>query len=264
MTSTPGRDGPSILLEPVGDAVRVILNRPEQLNALSAQMLLDLAAALGRSVADGARAVLITGAGRAFCSGAMIEKGAADDVNIQTQFDRYYNHLARTLSELPVPIVTAVNGAAAGGGAAIALAGDIVLAARSSYLMLAFAKIALVPDMGATWLVARAAGRLRALEMALLGERLPAEEAYRVGLVTQVVADDELPARAGEVCARLAGMPTRTLALIRRQVRLALESTFDASLEVEKEHQALCTRTEDFKEGVASFIDKRPAVYRGE
>jgi 2-(1,2-epoxy-1,2-dihydrophenyl)acetyl-CoA isomerase len=254
---------PNLLIERIGNAAKLVLNRPEQLNAFTKEMALDLASALNRLVADGARAILVTGAGRAFCSGASLEKTASKNADIGATIDTYYMPLARTLADLPVPLVTAVNGVAAGAGAAIALSGDIILAARSSSFMLAFAKIALVPDFGATWLVARAAGRVRALEMALLGERMPAEEAKQAGLVTRLVDDDTLMQQSEQICMRLADMPTRTLGLIRQQVRAALESSFEQTLHIERDNQTICARTDDFREGAAAFREKRTPVFTG-
>lgn len=247
----------------VGEAVRIVLNRPDQLNALSPAMALDLTAALGKAVDGGARAVLITGAGRAFCSGASLEKAPTVDADAKEAIDRCYIPLARALADLPVPLITAVNGVAAGAGAAIALSGDLILAAKSASFMLAFARIGLVPDLGATWLVARSAGRVRALEMALLGDRMPAEEAQRIGLITKVVDDAALTREAEQLCTRLSGMPTRALGLIRQQIRAALESSFEQSLLVEREHQRVCARSEDFKEGTAAFREKRSPVFSG-
>lgn len=254
--------GSDILVERLGDVAKVTLNRPEKLNALSREMILSLPGVLAQAVDGGARAIVITGAGRAFSSGAALEPASGPPMDIGEVLDQY-NGLARALADLPVPLVTAVNGAAAGGGASLALAGDIILAARSSYIMLAFSRIALVPDLGATWLVARAVGRVRALEMALLGERMPAEEAHRAGLVTRVVEDDQLAPTAEQVAAQLAAMPTRTLGLIRRQVRAALESTFEASLDLERDNQRLCGQTEDFKEGPTAFREKRHPNFVG-
>ena len=263
---------PDAVLLDIKNAIALItLNRPERLNALTNDMMGDLAALLRQVTGEGARAVLITGAGRAFCSGASLEgAGAATGqseeakaADIKGLFDTYYNPLAVVLADLPVPLVTAVNGAAAGAGASVALAGDLIVAARSSYLMLAFARIGLVPDVGATWLVARSAGRARALQMALMGDRMPAEEALRVGLITEVVDDDALMDRAQALSAKLAAMPTLTLGRIRRQVRLALEMSFEESLTVERDNQAFSAGTADFREGAAAFSEKRPPVFKG-
>ncbi|MDG2004715.1 MAG: enoyl-CoA hydratase-related protein, partial [Novosphingobium sp.] len=168
-----------------------------------------------------------------------------------------------SLSNLPVPVVTAVNGPAVGGGASLALAGDIIIAARSAYFMLSFARIGLVPDVGATWLVARATGRVRALQMALLADRMPAEEAFAAGLVSQLVDNESLAETSEQVANKLAGMPTRTLSLIRQQVRSALESSFAQSLDEERDNQEAASATADFKEGIAAFKERRPPVFTG-
>jgi 2-(1,2-epoxy-1,2-dihydrophenyl)acetyl-CoA isomerase len=256
------RTVPGILYQRLGAVAKITISQPETLNALTPEMVLGLPGVLAQAADDGARAVIITGAGRAFSSGARLSPPLARAANIGETF-KQYGDLARALSDLPIPLVTAINGPAAGGGASIALAGDIILAARSSYLMLAFSRIALTPDLGATWLVARAAGRVRALEMALLGDRISADEAYRSGLVTRVVEDAQLMQAAEEVAARLTAMPTRTLGLIRRQVRAALESTFEASLGVETDYARLCVETEDFREGTAAFREKREPKFVG-
>jgi 2-(1,2-epoxy-1,2-dihydrophenyl)acetyl-CoA isomerase len=254
--------GPDILLERLGEVAKVTLNRPDKLNSFTPAMMARLPDVLAEAVDGGARAIIVTGAGRAFCSGASLEGGGPSSGDPGEQLNQY-NRFARAIAELPVPVVTAVNGAAAGAGASIAFSGDIILAARSSYFMLAFAKIALVPDMGATWLVTHAAGRVRALEMALLAEKMPAEEAHRVGLVTRVVEDERLMQTAEEVAHKLAAMPTRTLGLIRRQVMQAMEQTFDESLDLECKHQAIAAETEDFKEGTTAFREKRAAKFVG-
>jgi 2-(1,2-epoxy-1,2-dihydrophenyl)acetyl-CoA isomerase len=253
---------PDILLERLGEVAKVTLNRPDKLNSFTPEMIIRLPDVLAEAVEGGARAIIVTGAGRAFCSGAALGGGGPSSGDPGEQLNQY-NRFSRAMAELPVPVVTAVNGAAAGAGASIALSGDIILAARSSYLMLAFAKIALVPDMGATWLVTHAAGRVRALEMALLGEKMPAEEAHRVGLVTRVVEDELLMQTAEAVANQLAAMPTRTLGLIRRQVMRAMEQTFDESLDLECKHQAIAAETEDFREGTTAFREKRAAKFVG-
>jgi 2-(1,2-epoxy-1,2-dihydrophenyl)acetyl-CoA isomerase len=263
MTNSDPPAAPEFLVEPFGDVVKVTLNRPQTMNAIPSLMALELTQRLNGLAAEGARAVIITGAGRGFCSGASLAPSTTGPVDQQEQFDVYYNPLARALSDLPIPIVTALNGAAVGAGVALALAGDIVVAARSAYLLLSFARIGLVPDMGATWLVARAAGRARTLQMALLAEKMPAEEALAAGLITEVVDDAALMGRAEQLATRLAAMPTRTLGVIRAQVRAALETPFDDMLGVERDNQILCGKTADFREGITAFQEKRPPVFTG-
>lgn len=242
----------------------ITLNRPEQLNALTPEMLLEIPQALNRAVDAGARSILITGAGRAFCSGAAMGAGATPGVtDLGESISAYYNPLAEALNAAPVPLVSAINGPAAGAGASIALAGDVIVAAESSYLLLAFANIGLVPDAGATWLVAKAAGRVRAMEMALLGERMSAEEAHRCGLVTRVVADAEMLAVATALARKLAEMPTLALGLIRRQIRGALDLSFQDALTLERDNQRCAGFTEDYVEAVEAFKAKRRPVFKG-
>lgn len=256
---------PDIEVERLGTVSRVTFNRPAQMNAFTPAMMLALPKLLQAEIDAGARAIILTGAGDNFSSGASIGGPAGGGtIDVREQMEVYYNPVARYLAALPVPLVTAIKGAAAGGGASLALAGDIVVAGRSSYIMLAFAKIGLVPDVGATWLVASAAGRLRAMKMALLADKMPAEEALAAGLVTEVVDDDRVQPRAEEIAARLAAMPTRTLAAIRSQVQVALNMGFEASLDAERDNQIAVTRTRDFREGVQSFKEKRKPVFTGE
>ncbi|PKP90861.1 MAG: 2-(1,2-epoxy-1,2-dihydrophenyl)acetyl-CoA isomerase [Alphaproteobacteria bacterium HGW-Alphaproteobacteria-16] len=240
------------------------LNRPERLNAVTFDMLDLIRASLLRAVNEGARAVLLTGEGRAFCSGAdlagRMDRGPVDPAE---SLEFHYNPLAETLSKLPIPIVTAINGPAAGAGVGIALGGDIVVMAKSSYLLLAFSNIGLVPDCGATWLVAKSAGRAKALEMALLGEKMFAEDAKDAGLVARVVEDDALIAEAGKLAATLAAKPTIALGLIRAQVKAALNNTLSETLSVEAANQRTAGRTEDFMEGVAAFLQKRKPEFKG-
>jgi 2-(1,2-epoxy-1,2-dihydrophenyl)acetyl-CoA isomerase len=250
----------------MADRVAVLrLNRPEQLNALTPAMLDLLRETLGKAVEQGARAVLVTGEGRAFCSGADLAANSAGgfERDLGESLRNHYNPLAETFAALPLPVVTAINGPAAGAGASLALMGDIVVAARSAYLLLAFANIGLVPDAGATWLVAKGAGRAKALEMALLGERLSAEDAYDAGLVTRVVDDAELAEVAMDYAHRLAAKPTLALGLIRKQVAAALTGTFSDVLALEAENQRLAGRSEDFREGVMAFLQKRPPEFKG-
>jgi len=244
-----------------GDVAVIRLNRPDELNALTLDMLDLLAATLRRAVEDGARAVLLTGEGRAFCSGASLRQSTGSDLGASLR--EHYNPVQQTMADLPIPIVSAVNGAAAGAGAAIALGADIVVAATDSYLLLAFANIGLVPDAGATWLIAKAAGRAKVLEMALLGERLSAHAAKEAGLVTHIVDESVLLDTAMGYARRLAAKPTVALGLIRKQVKAALSGTLEETLALEAEHQSLAARSQDFQEGVAAFLQKRKPEFKG-
>jgi 2-(1,2-epoxy-1,2-dihydrophenyl)acetyl-CoA isomerase len=244
------------------DVATIRLNRPERLNALTVEMLDLLTATLGRAVDDGARAVLLTGEGRAFCSGA--ELGATGEApDLGEKLRQHYNPLAEALSSLPIPIVSAINGPAAGAGVSIALGADIVVAAKSAYLLLAFANIGLVPDAGATWLIAKSAGRAKVLEMALLGERMSVQDAMDSGLVARVTEDNELMVTAEAIAKKLAAMPTLALGMIRAQVKAALTSTLSETLALEAEHQRVAGYSADFREGVAAFAEKRKPEFSG-
>lgn len=242
------------------------LNRPERLNAVTAEMLGLLRETLWRAADEGARAVLMTGEGRGFCSGAELTPGGDGGLShdLGAAVERDYIPVAEALSKLPIPVVTAVNGPAAGAGVGIALGADIVVMAQSAYLLLAFANIGLVPDCGSTWLVAKSAGRAKALEMALLGEKMTAQEAKDAGLVTRVVADETLMTTAQGIAAKLAAMPTMALGLIRAQVKAALNSTLSETLSIEATHQRRAGHSEDFREGVAAFLQKRTPEFKGE
>lgn len=247
-----------------GDIAMLRLNRPERLNAITMELLDTLRAALLRAVDEGARAVLLTGEGRAFCSGAdLAGRLDAQDIDVGSNLRDHYNPLIQDMADLPIPIVVAVNGAAAGAGASLALAGDIVVMARSAYLLLAFSNIGLVPDAGSTWLIGQAAGRRKLLEMALLGERVGAEEALATGLVTRVADNERCFEEALAIARRLAAKPTIAMGLIRKQVAHAATASLAQSLALEAEHQAQAAATEDFREGVAAFLQKRPATFVG-
>lgn len=255
-----------VLFEMQGQVAVVRLNRPDRLNAVSPDMLDLLRETLDRAVAEGARAVLMTGEGRAFCSGADLT-GRSSGAALLEPGDNlrgHYNPLIETFAALPIPVVTAVNGAAAGAGASLALIGDIVVMARSSYLLLAFANIGLVPDAGVTWLIGKSAGRAKVLEMALLGERMSAEDARDAGMVSRVVDDEALMDEAMAVAQKLASMPTKALGMIRKQVAAALTGTLSSTLAVEADHQTAAAKTKDFQEGVAAFLLKRKAEFTGQ
>jgi len=239
------------------------LDRPDRLNALSTDLLAELTRALDEGVESGARAVLLTGAGRAFCSGADLAGEGGAGGNLGDTLATYYHPLFLRLADLGIPVVCAVNGPAVGAGVALALAADIVVMAQSAYLQLAFVNVGLVPDAGATWLLAKSAGRAKALEMALLGERMTAEEAKAAGLVARVVDDEALMAEARGIARRLAAGPTIAIGLIRRQVATALTHDLAETMALEAGNQTLAGRTEDFREGVRAFLQKRAPEFRG-
>jgi len=243
----------------------ITLARPEKLNALTPTVFTELIAAIDGALADGARAIVLTGKGRAFCSGADLMPddygygGLPEDLG--EIIDSYYNPLTRKIAALDVPVITAINGLAAGAGCALALLGDITVMAREAYLLLAFVNIGLVPDAGATWLVAKGMGRTKALEMSLLGEKLSAEEAHAAGLVTRI-ADDPLH-EAQAIAAKLAAGPTLAISAIRKQVASALSATLDETLAIERANQSKLGFSRDFKEAVAAFGEKRKPVFEG-
>lgn len=251
-----------ILFEQADGVATLTLNRPASLNALRIELLAEMIHAVD-SVSDAstARALLITGAGRAFCAGADLSGSFPTDAG--APLDSHYNPLIERLMALPVPVVTAVNGPAAGAGCSLALLGDIVLAARSAYFLQAFVNIGLVPDAGSTWLLPRLAGRARAQAMMMLGERIPAEQAETWGLIYKAVDDDALATESRALATRLANGPTRAYGMIRQALRRSLECSLTDSLRIERENQRRAGRTADFKEGVAAFLARRPADFKG-
>jgi len=251
----------------LNDGVALVrLNEPETLNALSTEMSSEVSAALAELGAT-ARALVLTGSARGFCSGARLTgAGMAlgdEGVDVGGALDTHYHPLMRQLRELPIPWVSAVNGAAAGIGCSLALAADLIVAGESAYFLQAFRRIGLVPDGGSTFLLAKAAGRVRAMEMMLLGEKLPAAKALEWGLINRVVPDAEVEAAAMTLAGELAAGPTVALGLIRKAAWAALESSWDEALDLERALQRQAGRTNDFLEGVTAFREKRPARFKG-
>ena len=260
-----------IILEEAEGVATLTLNRPQMLNALHVDLIAEMIDAVDR-LRDGgsARVLLLTGAGRGFSSGADLAGGGAGGaafgagpIDAGKVLETHFNPLLERLFALPLPFITAVNGPAAGAGCSYALAGDIVIAARSAYFLQAFVNIGLVPDVGSTWLLPRLAGRARAQAMMMLGERITAEQALDWGMIYQVVDDDQLLPTAQSLAARLARGPTRTYALIRQGIRACLDKSLTEALMIERQNQLAAGRTQDFAEGVAAFLQKRPANFQG-
>jgi 2-(1,2-epoxy-1,2-dihydrophenyl)acetyl-CoA isomerase len=239
------------------------INRPDRLNALSAQTLDEMRDAVEGAVAGGARCLLLTGEGRGFSSGADLVGSGGLPEDVGAALEAHFNPLIEALFALPIPVVAAVNGPAAGAGCSIALCADLVVAGRSAYFLQAFVNIGLIPDAGATWLLPRLVGRARAMEMMMLGERLGAEQAQEWGLISRVVDDEHLASEAVAVATRLAEGPTIALGLIRRLARDAQQMSLTESLAAERVGQREAGRTDDFKAAVTSFIAKRPPLFTG-
>ncbi|GHF64969.1 enoyl-CoA hydratase-related protein [Seohaeicola zhoushanensis] len=253
-----------ILTERHGAVTVLRLHDPATMNALTPQMARGLNALLQQEVAAGARAIVLAGGERAFSTGANLKAAMPRDMasfDVGATLEEDYNPLMRAIRDLPVPLVSAVQGAVAGVGASIALACDIIVAGRSAYFLEAFARIGLIPDGGATWLLTRAVGRVRAMEMMLLAEKLPAERAHDWGLVTRLAEDDAVEAVAMEIAQTLSRGPRRSYALIRKAAWSAADSSFDEALQTERQLQKLAGETPDFAEGLAAFKEKRPAVF---
>ena len=252
-----------------GNIGLLTLNHPEVMNAVSAEMLGGLMKALDQveGSGSGVRCLVMTGAGRGFCAGANLQPaptssdGSTDAGRV---LETVYHPFLRRLRELPIPLVTAVNGAAAGVGMSFALMGDIVLCARSAYFLQAFRRIGLVPDGGSTWILPRLVGRARAMELSLLGERLPAEKALEWGLVNRVFDDSQLMEKARELACELANGPTVALSLIRRLYWESPENSYEQQLNLERRMQRKAGNSADFREGVRAFLEKRPARFKGE
>jgi 2-(1,2-epoxy-1,2-dihydrophenyl)acetyl-CoA isomerase len=256
----------TVLVEKHAGYRQITLNRPDRLNALNTEMHGALMAALGAAEADPeCRAILLTGAGRGFCAGQDLADVAVEDAgppDLRPVLERY-NALVRKLRAIEMPVVCAVNGVAAGAGANLALACDIVLAAKSASFIQAFSRIGLIPDCGGTWFLPRLVGMARARALAILAEPLPAERAAEWGLIWQAVDDAELMESAHKLTARLAKQATIGIALTKRALDAAETNTLDRQLDLERDLQDAAVHTPDYAEGVAAFLEKRAANFTG-
>ncbi|TCW07783.1 2-(1,2-epoxy-1,2-dihydrophenyl)acetyl-CoA isomerase [Raoultella sp. BIGb0138] len=257
-----------ILSEVEQGVMTITLNRPDRLNSFNDLMHQQLAECLTQAERDDSvRCLLITGAGRGFCAGQDLNdrnvdpSGPAPDLGLSVE--RFYNPLVRRLAALPKPVIAAVNGVAAGAGATLALGCDIVLAARSANFVMAFSKLGLVPDCGGSWFLPRVAGRARAMGLALLGEKLSAEQAAQWGMIWQLVEDAELADTSRQLARHLASQPTFGLGLIKKALLASGTNTLDAQLDLERDYQRLAGRSDDYREGVSAFLAKRPPQFSG-
>ena len=246
----------------------ITLNRPDRLNSFTADMLDRFNVALGDAAVDnGVRALFLTGAGRGFCAGQdlndrSVAPGEAPP-DLGESLENRYNPAIRAIRTMPKPVVVGVNGVAAGAGANLALAGDIVVAARSAKFIQSFSRIGLLPDSGGTYFLPRLAGTARALGLALLAEPLAAEDAADWGLIWKSVDDDSLHAEGGAIARRLASGPTAGFAKIKQAINASGDNTFDAQLDLERDLQRAAGRSHDYSEGVAAFLAKRSPRFEG-
>jgi 2-(1,2-epoxy-1,2-dihydrophenyl)acetyl-CoA isomerase len=253
-----------LILEFDANVAILTLNRPDKLNSLTWAMHQELKAALGDIEARGVRAMLLTGAGRGFCAGQdLADLDLSRPETIVDTLEENFNPLVERLRALPFPVVCAVNGVAAGAGANIALACDIVLAARSASFLQAFARIGLLPDSGGTWTLTHRLGEARAKALAMLAEPITAETAESWGLIWMAVDDDRLMAQARDLTQRLATQATGALALIKQAVQAAPANSFSTQLALEASLQRTAAASEDFQEGVAAFVEKRKPAFKG-
>lgn len=259
-------DDSPVLVSHAGAVRTITLNRPATLNSFTAAMHAKLLPALNEAAADAAvGCVVITGSGRGFCAGQdlndpeMAGSGVAD---VGAVIERWYRPLATRVRTMPVPVVAMVNGVAAGAGANFALCCDFVVAAKGASFIQAFSKIGLVPDCGGTWLLPRLVGRARAIGLAMTGDKLPAEEAERIGLIWKAVPDEALADTVTALATKLSTMPSRALAETRRVLDEAMAMPFADALTLEADTQRELGRAHDFAEGVAAFMAKRPPVFK--
>jgi 2-(1,2-epoxy-1,2-dihydrophenyl)acetyl-CoA isomerase len=253
-------------VDPPAGVATITLNRPASLNSLTVPMKVELLGALRRVERDTAvRAVILTGAGRAFCAGQDLrERLEPDAAPLGVELRERYNPIIRAIRALPKPILAAINGVAAGAGASLAMACDLRVAADTASFALAFGQVGLVPDSGATWFLPRLVGGTRASELALLGDSVTADDALRLGLVGRVVPAGDLLTEARELAVRLAAGAPRAMALTKRALAGTWDRDLEGALEYEAHLQDMAGRTNDHREGMAAFLEKRPPRFSGE
>jgi 2-(1,2-epoxy-1,2-dihydrophenyl)acetyl-CoA isomerase len=257
----------TILLD-ISDGLAILtLNRPDRLNSFTAEMFKDLKKALNKITPEqGVRCLIITGSGRAFCAGQDLNQRAETKTStpdLSASLEKNYNPIIRKITELEIPVLCAVNGVAAGAGSSIALACDIVFAARSASFIQAFCKIGLIPDAGGTWLLPHKLGRARALGLSLLGDKLPAQKAEEWGLIWKCVDDNKLLEEVVAIGKQLATQPTKGLSLIKRAIDKSFTNSLSEQLDLERDLQGIAGETKDFQEGVAAFLNKRNPTFNG-
>jgi 2-(1,2-epoxy-1,2-dihydrophenyl)acetyl-CoA isomerase len=257
----------TILFEVDGGIARLTLNRPDRLNSFNTQMHREVRQALSTESIRSARVLVLTGAGRGFCAGQDLSDRAvapgSAGVDLGESLENRYNPLVLTLHNLPMPVIAAVNGVAAGAGANIALACDIVVAARSASFVQAFSKLGLIPDSGGTWILPRLVGSARAMGLALLAHKLPAEQAAAWGMIWQCVEDAELAGAVDALARQFAVAPTRGLAATKDALRRSWQRSFAEQLDIERDLQRELGRSGDYAEGVAAFTEKRTPHFTG-
>jgi 2-(1,2-epoxy-1,2-dihydrophenyl)acetyl-CoA isomerase len=245
--------------------LRIALNRPAVFNSFTRDLALALQTALDEAAHNPeVRCIVLTGNGKAFCAGQdLAEVSAPDGPPLKTILGEHYNPIVRRLRATPKPIVAAVNGVAAGAGANIALACDIVLARESAVFIQAFSGIGLIPDSGGTWMLPRLVGFQKAMALAMLGDRVPARDAESMGMIYKAIADEEFDQKVQELLDKLASMPTYGLALTKKALYLGMNQSLEQQLKTETELQILASETADYHEGVSAFIQKRKPQFAG-
>lgn len=261
-------DYQNIIAEEKNGVGYLTFNRPKALNSFNVDMHREVAEVLNQwSKNPDVRCVVISGEGRGFCAGQDLGDRVVDPnaeaPDLGYSIETYYNPLIKTIVNMPKPVICAVNGVAAGAGANIALACDLVIAAKSANFVQAFCRLGLVPDSAGTWFLPRAVGHARAMGLTLLGDKLPAETAKEWGMIWDVVEDAELKAKVTELAERLAKQPTFGLSLIKKAIHQSSNNTFDEQVLLERDLQRIAGRSEDYREGVQAFMNKREPNFKG-